>query len=306
MASARIHLLDIGTKPYGDCLVLRFDTGGDPISVIVDGGHSVDKDKLVEQFGDIFGSTRPFEFDLMIISHGHLDHIGALPWLVDRGDITVKHALIPDPKMTFGPEADTDAAIPEPVMQAIAVLREEPVHELLDSDALVEFAVDAIGTAERYDKMIGKLEDAGTQVVLFGNPDSAAAQASLVAEFAPIGFQILGPSQAALDRSSALLFDVVNDAISQGIALVDDGLDSAETFNGLLDDESRAGNLVNAQSTVCMFELPTAQGPRRILLGGDYQFEDIERDDDILETERSRLLQKITQHAPYALSLIHI
>jgi beta-lactamase superfamily II metal-dependent hydrolase len=300
MASARIHLLDIGTKPYGDCLVLRFDTGGDPISVIVDGGHSVDKDKLVEQFAAIFESDRPFEFDLMIISHGHLDHIGALPWLIERGDIVVKHALIPDPKMTFGPEADTDAAVPDAVMQAVAVLREEPVHGLLDSDALEEFAVDAMGTAERYDKMIDKLKHDGTKVVLFGNPNSAAAQASLLAKFASIGFQILGPSQEALDRSSELLFEAENDAISQGIALLDDGLDSAEAFNGLLDAESRAGNLVNAQSTVCLFELSTPQGPRRILLGGDYQFEDLDRNDDILEAERARLLEQIAAHAPYA------
>jgi beta-lactamase superfamily II metal-dependent hydrolase len=268
--------------------------------VIVDGGHSVDRDNLVEQFADIFGHGRPFEFDLMIISHGHLDHIGALPWLIDRGDIVVKYALIPDPKMTFGSEGDIDAAVPVEVAQAVAVLREEPMNDLLDADSLQAFALDAVSTPERYDKMIANLKQHGTKVVLFGDPNSSAARKNLAAKFSHIGFQILGPSQKALKRTSTLLFEAQNDAVTDGMAMMDAGLDSAETFNELLDAKDRAGNLVNAQSIVCMFELSTPEGPRRILLGGDYQFEDIERDDEILDAERSRLLEEIAEHAPYA------
>jgi hypothetical protein len=299
MASARIHLLDIGTEPYGDCVVIRFETDDDSVAVIVDGGHSSDREELVEQFSDIFGGAAPFDFDLMIISHGHLDHIGALPWLIKDNSIRVKHALIPDPDMTFGPAADIDA-IPDAVAQAVAVLREEPVQGLLDSAAVEEFALDALSMRTRYDQMIENLEQSGCNVVLFGNSGASDAQRDLVQDFAKVGFKILGPSQDALDRSASLLFDAQNDAITAGVAMVDEGLDGVETLDGLLDAESRAGNLVNTQSIVCLFEISAPHALGRILLGGDYQFEDIERDDDILEAERLRLLGEIRQHAPYA------
>ncbi len=300
MASARIHLLDIGTKPYGDCLVLRFETDDGPVSVIVDGGHSSDRKELVDQFGDIFGGAPPFDFDLMIISHGHLDHIGALPQLIKDNDIRVKHALIPDPDMTFGPAADIDAGLPDEVAQAVAVLREEPVHELLDSTAVEAFALDAISTRTRYNQMIENLEQHGCKIALFGNSAASDAQTELVDSFAKVGFKLLGPSQSALDRTASLLFDAQNDAIAAGIALVDEGLDGLETFDGLLDAESRAGNLVNAQSVVCMFDIAAPHALGRILLGGDYQFEDLDRNDDILEAERLRLLGEVREHAPYA------
>jgi glyoxylase-like metal-dependent hydrolase (beta-lactamase superfamily II) len=103
MADAEVHLLDIGTAAYGDCVVLQFNNGK-PRHVLIDGGHSDDKQRLLTQFGEIIGGSEPFTFDLVMISHAHGDHIGALPALVTEGHIVAKHALIPDVAMAFDPD----------------------------------------------------------------------------------------------------------------------------------------------------------------------------------------------------------
>jgi hypothetical protein len=307
MANAEVHLLDVGNGAYGDCVVLEFTSGRTSRYVLVDGGHTDDKARLLEQFGDIVGGDEPYHFDLVMISHAHGDHIGALPALVTEGHVTAKHALLPDVGMAFGTTA-TDA-LPDAVGSAIALLREEPPE---DDDVAVN-GLDALATAAgtlrpRYEGMITTLTEHGTNVVGFGARDNEQALARLSNALGNIGFEILGPQQKALDRTAKLLSGTQQDLITTARGLVPDGmdgaaaLDSADVYADLATDAGqRLGHLVNAQSIVCVFTLPTrSAAKRRILLGGDFQFAKPQTSDPIITAERTRLLSEIKARAPYA------
>ena len=78
MAGDRVHLLDVGTIEYGECIVAEI---ADKL-ILVDGGHVGDQNLIEGQLKQILGQDPPFDFDLLIVSHCHSDHIGALPKLV--------------------------------------------------------------------------------------------------------------------------------------------------------------------------------------------------------------------------------
>ncbi|OBA87078.1 hypothetical protein A5662_02690 [Mycobacteriaceae bacterium 1482268.1] len=295
----QVHLLDVGTESYGDCLVLEFPGDGQPTRVLVDGGHRSDKARLIKQFTDIFGHTAPFQFDLILISHAHDDHIGAIPDLVRDGRLRADHALIPDSDMAFGPISDDgiDAAT-DAAMQAVALLREEPPDDAVAADALELMALDAASLRSRYDEMQETLNEQGTNVVLFGSSSTAKLQ-KLQKNFAHVGLKILGPARPALDRTAQLLTGAARQIIDDARALQDAGRDSADLLTAL-DAQKRIGNIVNAQSAVCRFAVETASGTRKILLAGDFQFAALGSSDATLVAERDRLLKAIAKEAPYA------
>jgi hypothetical protein len=306
MAGADVHLLNIGTGAYGDCVVLQFNSNRTSRHVLIDGGHSDDKELLLEQFADILGGAEPFKFDLVMISHAHGDHVGALPELITDGHIVAEHALIPDVAMAFG--ATSTDALPDAITNAIALMREEPPEDedagLTGLDAL---AVDAATLLPRYKKMIARLTKDGTNVVHFGGRDSQPALADLSEMLGDIGFEVLGPQQKTLDRTAKLLSGTKQDLIGKAEQLRPDGLDAAELDSAdvyadlATDAVGRLGHLVNAQSIVCVFTLPTrSRTKRRILLGGDFQFHDPQTSDPIIKAERARLLNEIHARSPYA------
>jgi hypothetical protein len=307
MAGAEVHLLDIGTEAYGDCVVLQFDSGPKSRYVLIDGGHSDDKELLLEQFGEILGGAEPFKFDLIMISHAHGDHIGALPGLITDGHIVAEHALIPDVAMAFG-STSTDAVVPDAVTNAIALMREEPPDdEVAGLTGLDALAVDAAALLPRYKNMIARLTKDGTNVVDFGGRDSQPALAALSEALGDIGFEVLGPQQKHLDRTAKLLSGTKADLVAKAEQLRPDGLDAAELDSAdvyadlATDAVGRLGHLVNAQSIVCVFTIPTrGRTKRRILLGGDFQFAKPQTTDPIINAERARLLSEIRSRAPFA------
>lgn len=306
MTGAEVHLLDVGTEAYGDCVVLQFASGRTTRHVLIDGGHSDNTDLLLTQFGEILGGGEPFKFDLIMISHAHGDHVGALPTLITGGHIVAEHALIPDVAMAFGP-TPTDA-VPDAVTDAIALLREEPPDDdVAGATGLDALAADAAGLMPRYKDMLAKLTEDGTNVVHFGGRNSQSGIAGLSNALGDIGFEVLGPQQKALKRTAELLTGTKAGLVEKAQKLRPDGvdaaaLDSADVYADLETDAvQRLGHLVNAQSIVCVFTLPArSRAKQRILLGGDFQFADPQTSDPIIKAEGTRLLNEISARAPYA------
>ena len=297
MAEAVVHLLDLGTRAYGDCALLSFATRGGPTWVLIDGGHLGDDELILGQLEQITGTTSPVTVDLLIVSHAHNDHIGALPELVADGHLKATHALLPDSDMAFGPANAIDG-VPAAITNAFALLREEPIVDVgLDAADVEALALDAAAVRPRFDTMRTTLEDADTNVVSFG-PGKRTAVTELQRTFRSIGFKVLGPSRQALAASANLLFAAAAQIVTDGARFAVDGVDSA-TLLEALDAKSRAGYLVNAQSIVCTFD-PTPSRPRRLLFGGDFQFADLGHRDPTLTAERDTLLEKIAANAPYA------
>jgi len=90
--SLQIHFADVG---QGDCAIIRTPSGK---NIILDGGGSINDEK-----GSYAGerivvpllyNLNMAEIDLMIASHGHMDHIGGLKTVIDK--INVKKIIVAD------------------------------------------------------------------------------------------------------------------------------------------------------------------------------------------------------------------
>ncbi len=90
--SLQIHFADVG---QGDCAIIRTPSGK---NIIIDGGGSIN-----DQNGSYAGerivvpllyNLNMTEIDLMIASHGHMDHIGGLKTVIDK--INVKKLIVAD------------------------------------------------------------------------------------------------------------------------------------------------------------------------------------------------------------------
>ena len=90
--SLQIHFADVG---QGDCTIIRTPLGK---NIILDGGGSINDDE-----GSYAGerivvpllyNLNMMEIDLMIASHGHMDHIGGLKTVIDK--IKVKKLVVAD------------------------------------------------------------------------------------------------------------------------------------------------------------------------------------------------------------------
>lgn len=300
LVGAKVHLFDVGDKPYGDCALIVFDTGTE-VSVLIDGGHRPDRAGILAQLAAVFGHPAPFLLDLLIISHAHDDHVGALPEMIAAGDVTATHALIPALDIAFDP-AVMEADSADVVTKVLALLREEPPEDGLDSPTAEAMAADAVGLRDRYAGMIDSLNENGCNVVQFGSSPTTELR-KLEDTFSSIFFKILGPARPALLRTRDLLFSAETDAVTDAIAAVTDSADTLDLLASL-DASRRVGHLVNAQSIVCTFNATPGPGPgpvgQRILFGGDYQFADLGTSDPVLVKERQRLIGRIAAAAPYA------
>lgn len=90
--SLQIHFADVG---QGDCAIIRTPSGK---SIIIDGGGSIN-DKNGSYAGEqivvpLLYNLNMTEIDLMIASHGHMDHIGGLKTVIDK--INVKKLIVAD------------------------------------------------------------------------------------------------------------------------------------------------------------------------------------------------------------------
>lgn len=311
------HFLDVGAQKYGDCILVEFGK----IRVLIDGSHEGDFHgqegfkSTPEQLAEIFGTDEtPYPITLLVVTHGHQDHIGALPKLVSKGVIKPKWALIIDHKLGFGrSDDDSDSEnradlADERARKLAALLREEDASDLTDAE-LQAFMDGAASVESKYLAMIEDLKEKGVKVIEYrGKPLPSA----LVNEMKPTGMKLLGPSANQLVLAAAQIAktnqdaaDAVADALRQDvdaspIALYRDivARDRTASSMGRTSDDADSGGRgdgMNCQSITLAF------GPKnaRALLAGDMQF--AEPGVRGASEEVAKLRRAVAAHGPYTL-----
>ena len=302
-SDAKVHLLDIGSGPkhqYGDCLLCQF---GD-VSVLIDGGHRGDEELVMNQLRELLDQSETVTVSLIITSHPHDDHIGCLPSLVAQGALKAEWALVCDPQYRWGEEGDTDSDFAGRDARVRGIVEAALEHDRTDwdDDELAGFIDNAGNLETRYRTMLDQLRDEGTRVVLHGT--DAAAEAELLAAFASVGLEVLGPSLEQLQECFRLLTEGQTDAINTFDLRSDLDLDSAASVAnayrnlvvGVTDAVPRNRGAINLQSLVTCF---TYRG-KRFIFAGDMQFADPQVESDMLVEGVAEMRQRIRQRAPYA------
>ncbi|MFD0766113.1 MBL fold metallo-hydrolase [Mucilaginibacter lutimaris] len=306
----KIHLLDMGQTKYGDCLIIEH--GGRKI--LVDGGHPGDTNSLRTQFKKILNAAPPFEFDLLIVTHCHSDHIGCLPDLVGLDVIRPKLALIADEKFGFGRTLkgygpEDEIQMTDEMIVLSSALEEEYQGDLND-DELLQFLDDAATLESKYLNMIERLESNGVTVHRFGKDITADEEGKVKLQafekqFEDFGLKILGPSVDHLLKCTAAIASVADfvadDSVLQSgrdsISLTDayrriSELKPTDDAMGL-EDRPGSGAAKNNQSIV----FKVAADGWSALLAGDMQFAKAEVKD--LTSDMNALLSVVAQNGPY-------
>lgn len=303
-----IFLLDVGSTKYGDCIVLHKGSRW----ILIDAAHPGDTNLISTQLEQLFGHAAPFNFNLLVVTHCHLDHIGCLPELVASGTVTCAQALVADEKFGWGRDLNDLSPIDDASGNArtLAVaLQEEPVDDASDEE-IRQFLEDAATLESKYKTMLTTLQTSGTQIIRFGrDPDSQVA--ALETAFADFGMKVLGPTQDHLLRCAQYIFESTHDAVDalKSDAAVDapGGLVDAyrrgvkaaaarvvEDFEGApLEDRAGVGAAKNDQSIVLKF----ADQGKTVLLAGDMQFAQAEVPD--LDADMTALRGVVQANGPY-------
>jgi beta-lactamase superfamily II metal-dependent hydrolase len=303
--NGKYHFLDVGATPYGDCIVVDFGS----VRVLIDGSHEKDftgqagYDSVPEQLQAIFENEKPpFKFTLLVVTHCHHDHIGALPALVSNNIIEAKWALVTDPRLGFGRTADDADSVDlanERTQSVAAALREEDASML--SDAELSQFIDTVATVEsKYAAMIKELGKQGVKVIPYrGDP----LPAELIADTRAAHMSLLGPSDAQLLFAAKQIAttnkdaaDAVQDALQQDAAQSDvDLYRRIVAGDPSADFTNTRGNGMNCQSITLAFGPPEA----RALLAGDMQFAEpgVEGADE----EVQKLLELVKSSGPFKL-----
>lgn len=306
-ASSFIRLLDVGSQAYGDALLCQ--VGG--LSILVDGAHPGDEASgegragLLDQLAATFGHPAPFAIDLLVVSHAHLDHIGALPTMVGMGAIKPAVALVADPDMGWGvTAAGPDRVSPSDSRRAVvAGLREEPLEADTDDARMGRWLADAVTLEDRYRTMLANLTRNGTTVIRHVRDSHAELERS----FQRIGLRVLGPTEEHVLICAGAVLETTHELEDRVQA--DSGADLAATpvdlyraiRNGAVDNADtadavrRLGAAINLQSIVLSF---VANG-QRVLLTGDMEFASTDLPDSRLKQPMAALRRRITRLAPY-------
>src|SRR5438067_5236407 len=154
-AARRLHVLDIGTQAYGDCLL--FESGS--ARILIDGGHKGDDDLIFDQLSKrVPTEGGALHVSLLVVTHAHGDHIGALPSLVAHNRLKADWALVADPAYGWGrtsPDSVTPVdAMSDVVRGLVAAVREEPPPPSLTDAELGQFLLDATGGEDDYKRML--------------------------------------------------------------------------------------------------------------------------------------------------------
>lgn len=276
--SLKLHLLDMGREKYGDSILCLLDNQ----TILIDGGHPSDwppreeYPSISEQLEAILGHPAPFNFDLLVVSHCHSDHIGCLPAAVDDGGLTARFALVSDEKLGFGRGSDDAIRGPlTPADRLAAALREED-HSRLPDDELQSFLEDAANLETRYNQMLSQLQANGTRIVRYGRDDHSVIES----EFSAFGLKVLGPTQAHLQRCADAIAGL-NASAGDLVSSVADAADPKQFLDlyrqiaGPSDaavqeaqDRPGKGAALNDQSIVLKLEV----GDVKVLFSGDMQF----------------------------------
>jgi beta-lactamase superfamily II metal-dependent hydrolase len=299
------HFLDVGGSLYGDCILIEFGA----IRVLIDGSHVEDFDgqaghlPIPDQIKAILGGTPPYDVDLLVVTHGHADHIGCLPQLVSNAIVKPKFALVTDPALGFGRINDSDAvadlSLDDQLATIAAAMREEDASFLNDED--LEAFLDAAGGVEvRYKTFLADLAAKGTTVIVYqGDPLPQA----LIDLMEPTGMILLGPTRAQLELCAAQIGATNKDAsdFASDASSADAEASRADLYRQVaanIDAADGAGGRgagMNCQSITLAFGQPG----ERALLAGDMQFArpDVSGVDELMPALRAA----VAAHGPYAL-----
>lgn len=295
-----IYFLDMGTEKYGDCIVIERNGR----KILIDGAHPGDDTSILRQLRKILGVNGPYEFDLLIMTHCHSDHIGCLPSLVKAGELQAKVSLLANPVYRWG---DNEGAIPDRFSDA-AILHEALMEEDrsdMNEEELEQFLFDAPRLLPGYLEMIKTLREQGEVVLYDGNDENDYSD--LEQRFADFGLKILGPGAEHLRMTQRSL----------GVAPIDDAIDNLRNeieedasmpltdayrrlAATLLSDNPEEGladatnkGAINNQSIVIKVE---ADG-WSALLAGDMQFAKAEVTG--MDSTMKRLLNEVNAAGPY-------
>jgi beta-lactamase superfamily II metal-dependent hydrolase len=275
-----IFILDVGTTKFGDSILITH--GGK--TILIDGAHPGDQDLLEKQIKKILGTDPPFDIDLLVVTHCHLDHIGCLPTLIRDGTIVPKTALVADEKLGFGRTDDgigpTDAADLTDAQKVMIIALQEEDHSDLPDDELQKFLEDGITLEERYIEMLQKLDDDDCSIIRYGD-HTAQDLEDLEESFDEFGLKILGPSDEHLIICAQTIAGVSDDINQDVFNDLSDDVPEAklvDTYRQLMkkvkedadleDAESQASAAKNNQSIV----IKVAASGWSALLAGDMQY----------------------------------
>ncbi len=276
----KVHFLDVGPKPYGDCILCQV---GKKI-ILIDGAHPGDQHSgsgftsIPDQIGKILNIQPPYPISLLVVTHTHLDHTGCLPAMVKDKQLSVKWALVADEELGWGPESDAA----DPAFRLTAALREEPIDTMRDDAAVAEFITDSASQRSRYHDMLETLTTRKTKVVRYRRNQSAKIN-QLVKAFSDVGLKILGPTFDHLEACAEVIRDKGRDAargaadyLQRDSAARNDRGAEARAYRELVRslDATKSNAAINDQSIV----LRLKRGKHRVLLTGDMQFADPEVD----------------------------
>lgn len=301
----RIHLLDVGTQQYGDCILCELDSR----YILIDGGHPSDfrgttgHRSIPAQLETIFGHPAPFPIDLLVATHCHLDHIGCLPDLVAH-DLKVKWALVADEKLGFPSAQDMGGDSEEnPAYRLVAALTEENYADSVDDAGINQLLQDAARLDVRYSEMLDQLDKEGTLIRYRGLGLDTPDLKKLEKAFVDFGLEILGPTKNQLEICRDYLKSAAQDIAGQLAPMADDLNPETEAnlYRRLANQQSAAdqqdrqgpGAAKNDQSIVLKF----AVGKHTLLFTGDMQFADAQVPK--LDDDMSALLKHVDEMGPY-------
>jgi beta-lactamase superfamily II metal-dependent hydrolase len=294
-----IHLLDMGTTKYGDCILIK----NSKKTILIDGGHPGDSSRIGSQLKKLLRHSPPFKPDLLIVTHCHSDHIGCLPALVASGDLQPKMALLADPALGF---AESDAGGNSDAQKSINVALQEEDHSDLPDDELEEFLFDAARLQDKYADMIKTLKGSiGDSVYLYTGMSDENLKA-IEKEFKELGLKILGPTEDHLKLCTDLLSKSKASDLIDNFADITDEVEPsslADIYRTLTrkiaqdaigeQDRPGPGAAKNDQSII----VSVSSDGWTALLTGDMQFAKAEVPG--LNGEMKKLLKKINDAGPY-------
>lgn len=309
------HFLDMGEDKYGDCILVRIGKK----SVLIDGAHprdlqgQRDTPSIPEQLAEIFGHDAPFPITLIVVTHGHNDHIGCLPEMIEQELIEPEFALVTDPDHAFPPGArdlvEDSAALTSAgnaaLVRILTGLAEED-HSDLPTAELELFLDRTLRLGGRYRRMLDILQSRHIPVVRWGtSPENDLLQ--IYEAFQGTGFDILAPSIRQLELCRDQIVEFARDSRDQLIdVLANQRADTVESVQALAArlyrgerasdfgiDRRGQGSALNCQSIMLKF----GTGQDKVLLTGDMQFAAPEVSG--IEEDMNDLLEQVVKAGPY-------
>jgi len=293
----KIHLLDMGKEKYGDCILI---TKGNK-KILIDGAHPGDSDSIRFQLSKLLGQQPPFNFDLLVVTHNHSDHIGCLPPLVQLGDITASTALLIDPSWRWSEgfiDGGEDSLSPG---SALAEALDEEDRSDMSDEQLEQFLYDAPRLGPGYQDMIDKLKES-CDVILYQGIEEDYSE--LEKKFKDFGMEILGPTKEHLKiTQKSLQKKPKRNTVNDFMDVIDAPVSITQAYRQLMssgssDSEEAASDLmnkgaINSESIVLKFK----SDGWTALLAGDMQFAKAEVSG--LDDEMESLLKKVFDAGPY-------